>query len=266
MHSVRTLPAGWPAIVVEHIAGREITVTHQETLAALRALAKRGRFVPATTRSLAQLRRVTALWMLVRDGWVICANGAVVMHRGRPDAAWDARIAELVGQSAPTVQVRAAFEREFGTPGRVPWLTSLGDCHGRFLCVVIKRGAVPDGVEATAADLLARYGWHAVLHDRKLYLLPRGLSKGLALTHLRDRLDGPRVMAAGDSVLDLELLAGAEHPVCPSDSELVARGRVPHQARVMRGEHIAGGLAIAREALDWVSDTSAGDRVLRLRT
>jgi hydroxymethylpyrimidine pyrophosphatase-like HAD family hydrolase len=255
IYPARTLPRERRgAVVVERLEGRAVTVAHRAMLALLALLAARGQFVPATTRSLDQLCRIAPLWAIVRDGWAICANGALVMRAGRPDGGWSARIDALVGAHASLPQARSAFERGIGTPGTVPWLTSIRTCQDRFLYAVVDRGPVVDGLEEIAADLLEPLGWHSVLHGRKLYLLPRGLSKEIAVEYVRAHLGGPAVTAAGDSLLDREMLAAADHAMCPSRCELVARDRVPANARLVGAEHVAGGLAIVQSAMAWLDE------------
>ena len=96
-------------------------------------------------------------------------------------------------------------------------------------------------------------GWEAVLHGRKLYMLPAGLTKLRCVEYLVQRLGVSGFAAAGDSLLDAELLAAADRAWCPRDAELVAWHAVPDGVRITDGEHIDAAEEIAREALEFVS-------------
>lgn len=251
VHPARTLPAGQRAEVVEVYEGRGITVADPDALAALGELAAGGAFVPVTTRSQEQLRRIAPIWRLAADGWAICANGATLLHRGRTDPQWRAIVDDAARGSASVAEARAAFERHVGSPGSVGWMPLLRDCDERFLYATLVLARIPDDLVAVADAALAPLRWRAVLHGRKLYALPHHVCKGRALTHLRQRAGVDAVMAAGDSLLDVELLLAAERRWCPRDAELVALGRVPPGTRVTTAVHVAAGVQIARAARDW---------------
>jgi hydroxymethylpyrimidine pyrophosphatase-like HAD family hydrolase len=250
----RTLPAGQPAEVVEIYQGRGITVAGRGTLQALDELASGGAFVPVTTRSEEQLRRITPVWRAALQGWAICANGATLLHRGARDRHWEALVDGGAGDSARLAEARTAFERDIGSPASVGWMPLLRDCDGRFLYCTLVLDAVPADLQALASEALAGLGWRAVLHGRKLYALPRHICKGRALAHLRERLDVDAVMAAGDSLLDVELLLAAEERWCPRDAELVALGQVPAGTQITRDVHVLAGQQIAQAGRDWRRD------------
>jgi hydroxymethylpyrimidine pyrophosphatase-like HAD family hydrolase len=251
VHAARRLPATMRGVVVEIYRDRAITVASPDALAALRELAAGSAFVPATTRSVQQLRRITPIWSMTAGGWAICANGATLLHRGRPDPDWHAIVDRAGRDSAPVAEARAVFEREVGAPDSVDWMPLLRDCDNRFLYATLVLERVPDALEDDANAALGPLGWHATLHGRKLYSLPRHICKGRALEHLRDRTGADEVMAAGDSMLDVELLLAAEHRWCPRDAELVTLGRVPVGTRITSGGHVQAGAEIARAARDW---------------
>lgn len=251
VHPARSLPAGQEAAVVEIYQGRGITVASHGTLAALGELAAAGAFVPVTTRSREQLRRITPIWRWATAGWAICANGATLLDHGQIDPQWEAIVEAAGRDSAPVAEARAAFEREVGSPAAVDWMPLLRDCDERFLYATLLLDRVPGDLQATADAALRPLRWHAILHARKLYALPHHVCKGRALAYLRERTGAGAVMAAGDSLLDVELLLAAEESWCPRDAELVTLGRVPAGTRLTGGVHVMAAEQIAQSAREW---------------
>jgi hypothetical protein len=251
IHPARTLPEEQRADseVVEIYEGREITVAARAALVALRELHAAGAFVPVTTRSRAQLERVTPVWLLVRSGYAVCANGATVLLDGRPDADWVAHIDAVGSESASPPEVRAAIERELGAPGTVDWMASLRTCDGHFLYATVVLDRVPRSLVEDATQMLAPLGWRAVLHGRKLYALPWSICKGAAIEHVAGRLEVGEMLAAGDSELDVELLEAAGERWCPVGSELIVRGLLPARTQVTQTAHAASGAEIAARAV-----------------
>ncbi|MEJ7783689.1 MAG: hypothetical protein WKF96_02725 [Solirubrobacteraceae bacterium] len=251
VHPARSLPPAQPGVVVEIYQGRGITVASPGTLAALDELAACGAFVPVTTRSEEQLRRISPVWRCAVRGWAICANGATLLDHGQTDSQWQAIIEHTGRDSAPLAEARAAFERHIGTPASVTWMPLLRDCDQRFLYATLLLAEVPADLQDRASAVLEPLHWRAILHGRKLYALPRHVCKGRALAHLRERTGADEVMAAGDSLLDLELLRGAEKRWCPRDAELVTLGQVPPDTRITSHVHVLAGEQIAESARDW---------------
>ncbi len=258
VHASSRLAAGeTDSPVIEIYQDRGITVTRQATLDALTALHASQAFVAVTTRSREQVARIEPVWAMAQSGWLVCTNGATLLKDGRVDATWAARVDQLVADSAPLAQAHRAFTNEFGTPETVDWMPLLRDCDGVFLYCTLKLDFSPRDLEDRANALLAPLGWHAILHGRKLYSLPTGICKGRAVRHLRERLGIEELMAAGDSMLDVELLLAAERRWCPIDGELVAMDAVPDGTRLTRHGHVGAGEEIALDALAWATGIAA---------
>lgn len=251
IHPVKTVPAGWEdeAKVVEIYRERGITTASPVALAGLAELAAGGAFVPVTTRSRAQLERITDVWGLVGDGWAVCANGATILRGGVEDAEWLAEIDRRCADCASVPDARAAFEREVGSPERCAWMPLLRDCDDRFLYCTLVLADAPADLEALATQVMEPLGWRAVLHGRKLYVLPVPLCKGRAVAWLRERIGAEYVLGAGDSALDLELVVSADEGWVPRDAELVHQDRVPPSAFVTDDVHVRAGVQIVEAAL-----------------
>jgi hypothetical protein len=229
--------------VAEIYQGRPITTCSLETLRLLRHMG--SAFVPVTTRSIRQLQRIEPIWEIARRGWAICANGATLLHHGEPDPEWDADVEALCGACATPDEAREALHTALGPADPDGWLLRVRDCDQRFLYAICELEKIPGGTEEAATEAMGPLGWAAILHGRKLYLLPAGLTK-LACV---ERLGASTLLAAGDSMLDASLLVAADVAWVPSDAELVQSGAVPEGARVTRESNLGAAEEIAREAL-----------------
>lgn len=249
IYPLRSLPMGHNATVIEHHHGRGITVATEETVRALRELAARDAFVPVTTRSRMQLERVSPVWQLAVQGWAICSDGATLLHRGTVDPGWCARVDDICATSAPLEEGLEVFKREVGSPDTARWVATLYDCDQRFLYATIIDAEKPDGLEHDAQLAFAPLGWKAVRHGRKLYAMPAGIGKAPAVRYLCERLEVDTLLAAGDSVLDAEVMEDADLAWCPCDAELVELGLVPQGALLTTREHVGSAQQIAEAAL-----------------
>lgn len=214
----------------------------------LAALAAEVVFVPVTTRTVAQFRRVRL--PTVRFEYAVTTNGGVLLHHGEPDGDWaDTVTRRLEGRCAPLGEVESLLP----DPHDDGWILRFSRAEDHFVYAIVQRDQLIEG--SAAADSLAtltteveRRGWTVSLQGRKLYLVPAPLTKSAAIAEVASRVGASRVLAAGDSLLDLDLLDFADVAYRPAHGELhdlgVAR---PHlgvtEARGVRaGEEIVSRL------------------------
>ncbi|MBX6388176.1 MAG: sucrose-6-phosphate hydrolase [Frankia sp.] len=247
------LPAGVPEpplSTAEHIDGEPaafLTVAAAERLAALDRLAT---LVPVTTRTLAQYRRVD---LGVRPRYAIAANGGHLLVGGQPDQDWAAEVAgRLAATSAPLAEA-AAIAEELAAGG---WtrLTRVADDLFVYL-VAHHRDGIPDLGPASAR--LAALGYTVSVQGRKVYLVPTGLTKGAALAEVVRRAGTSHLAAAGDSLLDAPMLAGADVAIRPAHGELHDRGWTLPGLRVTAAAGLLAGEELAASLVDLVSPAPA---------
>lgn len=205
--------------IVEWYDGAPLSHVTEHAWAELGALMDAALVVPVTTRSPAQLARVT----LPRAApYAICANGAVLFVDGQPDPEWAAATRLLVASSEPLATVRPLLEEMADRP----WVRLVRDVEDVFCYLVAEsREDIPLDWIAEVAAAAAVAGWTLSLQGRKVYLVPDALSKGAGLLRLADRLaerreQRPVTLAAGDSLLDAPLLEAADHAIRPAHGEL----------------------------------------------
>jgi hypothetical protein len=239
-------------VVVERLDGRVISSATPRTLALLHELAAVALVVPATTRTAEQYRRVDVVVSELAPRYAVVANGGDVLVDGVVDPDWhDAVRGKLAAGSEPLHAARDGF---FGVSGPEPvWLTRLREVDDLFLVASVDRAQLPAALVADLASALGHRGWAVSLQETKLYVVPLGLDKADAITHLRERTGAPLVIALGDSVLDRGMLAVADVGLRPAHGELSrvadAPGTIPvpgtHGARAAE-EMLTAALAAAR--------------------
>lgn len=216
------LGGGLAAFVVEAIDGRVISEMAHSVADALRALHPSVAFVPTTTRTAAQLAKLT---LPVTPRFAVAASGGVVLEHGAPDQRWSALMAQRLTACAPVAQVRALLDKQVASGALLRTHTA-----DKLFCYAIVDSAVftPERL-AAISGACTTMSWRTVHQGRKLYVLPNALHKAHAVSYLRDRLalekgQPPMVLAAGDTILDWELLTGADHGWIPAGSELANAG------------------------------------------
>ncbi|MEJ2860210.1 HAD family hydrolase [Actinomycetospora flava] len=226
VHSARaagTVPDG--VVCLERRGGVATALLTPRTAQRLVALDRRAWWVPATTRTVAEYERLALPRLGVAPRYAVCANGGVLLVDGVPDAAWSAEVARRLARSAPLPEIA----RRLGTSR---------DADG---CFLVARGAQPDGLAAWCAER----GWRVDAHRDKVHVLPVALTKSAAVAEVRRRTGAARLLAAGDSPLDADLLAAADAGIQPVDGRLYAAGWRADHVAVTSGRGLAAGEEIA---------------------
>jgi hypothetical protein len=236
--------AGRPAaglLPVERYRGREIsfmTVGAADQFADLAALHV---VVPVTTRTPEQLARVRLPGPPPR--WAVAANGGVLLVDGEPDRQWAERVQAAVGAVKPL----DAAVAELTAVCDPAWSAAPRIAADLFCYVVVDRAAMPADVVARLRAWAEPAGWAVSLQGRKLYVVPTPLTKSAAVAEVARRAGTRRTLAAGDSLLDLDLLAAADRGVHPGHGEIAGSGwSAPHVEALS-----ATGVAAGEEIIGW---------------
>ncbi len=208
-----------PTRPVEVLDGEVISLLSVDTEHGLVQLARRGCWVPVTTRTRAQYERID---LPVRAPYAVVASGGLVLLDGQPDRGWSRTVtARLAEQGSPLVSLRELFT---GYRDR-PWFLRLKDADELFLVAAVDADHLSAEQQEEITASCAAHGWRAVHQGRKLYVLPGGLDKAGAVAHVAERVGhdlgtAPTVFAAGDTLLDWKMLLAADRAWLPAGSEL----------------------------------------------
>lgn len=239
-------------VEVEEYRGRTISYVTPRAWELLGALVATGRFVPVTTRTPEQYARIR--WPAAPPPVAVCANGGVLLVGGEPDAAWAATVAAALTGCAPQAQVHALLQDLAGAlvaavPGSED--PAVRDVPGLFSYVVLRDGQRPALEGARLDDLtgvLAQWGYTVSLQGRKLYAVPRPLTKSAAVAEVVSRCGAADFVSAGDSLLDVDLLVAATASRRPRHGELLRAGWEHDGSRLTA----ATGAAAGEEIADWL--------------
>lgn len=226
-------------LCVEVYRRQPLSYVTETAAALLTELARTALLVPATTRTREQYARVRLPGGTPE--YAVCANGGHLLVRGEPDERWHASVRRtLAADCAPLTEIRDRVRRT-ADPG---WLLNEREAEGLFCYCVVERARMPDGWLAELRTWADGRGWSVSLQGRKVYLVPKPLTKSAAVAEVARRTGAEQVIAAGDSLLDAELLLAADQALRPGHGELADAGwSAPHvtplaQRGVTAGEEI----------------------------
>lgn len=201
----------------ERIEEQITSYISNRTLSELQAISDLLTFVPVTTRTIAQYRRIHIFQNEIQPKYAVTSNGGNILIEGKPDEDWNRSVRqEMKASSAPPEDVQAWFE-EIADP---QWVMKGNLCDGLFYSYLVHRDLMPVQAMSELTAKLRESGWSTSIQGRKVYLVPTSVNKRDAVAHLKERLGKQFVIASGDSLLDQCLLDYADHAIAAKHGEL----------------------------------------------
>lgn len=201
-------------VVAEVYQGVPISFHTRDAELMLAVLAETAELVPTTTRTRAQYAR---LRLPVPPQYAIAANGGLILEGGVPDPDWSKRVAEsLEAACAPLVEI-VDHLLKISDP---LWLLKRRVAEGLFAYLVVERDELPAALMTDLSAWCEPRGWSVSVQGRKVYCVPFPLTKSAAVSEVARRCGAVQTAAAGDSLLDADMLADADVAVRPAHGEL----------------------------------------------
>lgn len=205
------------AVLVEKLDDKEISYMSQEAIGRLSELNKLVYFVPVTTRTIEQYKRISIFQHTIIPKYAIVSNGGNILVDGVIDKDWNELIKKsFTHDSLSTKEVLKGMEEIRG-----PWILSERMADNLFYYFIIDKANLPMEEVAAFSQWLSSNGWSLSIQGRKLYIVPNCVSKAKAAIYIKEKLGENITVASGDSLLDLCMLQVSDIAICPSHGEIV---------------------------------------------
>jgi hypothetical protein len=203
---------------VEVHDGKQVSFVTSRAAGLIAELAGAHTLVPVTTRVPEQYGRVRLPGP--PPDFAIVSNGGRLLIDGSSDRDWTRRVARELAGTFPLEQVWD----QLGHVCHPEFTVKLRNADGLFCYAVVHRNRLPAGFVEDVSSWAAERGWRVSLQGSKLYFVPERLTKSAAVAEVARRAELDLVLAAGDSLLDVDLLLHADRGIHPRHGELHDRG------------------------------------------
>lgn len=160
--------------------------------------------IPVTTRSMEQFERLEDVWKRLPVPFALTSNGGNLYRNGVLDAEWNKAIRaelseELVHREAVLAILHVILPEES--------VRKVKDIDGLYYCVLVtERSWAPTFIDEVNAAL-AVYDWIGYFQHKKLYFLPKRLTKEYAMKKLLVELvEEVNCIGLGDTDMDQPML------------------------------------------------------------
>jgi hydroxymethylpyrimidine pyrophosphatase-like HAD family hydrolase len=218
------VPEDTPGLVpAEIIEGKTTAYISRKALELLQELTANVIFMPVTTRTIAEYKRINLFQETLIPDYAVTSNGGNILVGGVVDQEWRSHIGRLVEQnSAAAAEVREIVRSVV----RTDWIISERYCDELFFTYMVYRDLLPLDEINHMSERLHGLGWRVSLQGRKLYIVPEAVNKSDAIIHVRRTVRSEPMVASGDSLLDKSLLESADYAIAPCHGEIFAEQQV----------------------------------------
>ncbi|NRD80489.1 hypothetical protein HPT25_24510 [Bacillus sp. BRMEA1] len=202
-------------IPVEKKAQEVTAYMTEKSLSFIQKLCQHQLFIPVTTRTTEQYNRILVFKEKLRLPYAITANGAEILYEGEPLREWSSYLTQIL-------DVGALGMRELLSLLKQDDWNFIGDLRivgTLFFYWILEK--IPSMETITKLQkFVSSYGWRISLQGKKLYFIPKVISKGKALNFICSRERMNAIAGAGDSLLDLDFLQLCQYRFVPEHGEL----------------------------------------------
>lgn len=176
----------------------------------LKEIAQKILFVPVTTRSIEQYKRIK--WLEgTQPKFAVTSNGANLIHNGEIDLNWRQdfyKFIEPYKEELKAQKLKLAQDENF---------TICKTVDESFLFLKCTDDADKNKI---VGELQAATNLTVEIYEQKIYLFPPKLTKGDALLKLKEIFNPEKTFAAGDSAIDIPMLKMADVAFAHSNLKL----------------------------------------------
>ena len=137
------------------------------------------------------------------------------------------------------------------------WVRKHRVAEDLFAYLVVERELLPEEWVKELAVWAENRGWTVSLQGRKIYAVPKPLTKSAAMREVARRSGADLTLAAGDSLLDADLLLAADLGWRPGHGELADTAFTAPAVTALPERGVLAGERILREFLK-AAGTTAG--------
>lgn len=231
--------------LVETKDGKEISYMDDEVKNKLLKVLSNDsiKFIPITTRSLEEYNRINLGFI---PKYAIICNGGTILENGVPIVDWENYIRDNINPMQ-LLNISMNLEDEEFITGK-PRLVD-----GKY---IFGKTAKPKLFDAKVDSLRVIYPDFEFTRQRnKIYAIPKCFNKAIALRWMQHYLNIGKLVASGDSELDLPMLGIADYAIVPKHGILVEDGFVES------GRIVEGGIRSALETFNIIEDIANAKEV-----
>ena len=193
---------------IEIYKGENISYISKDTVELIKKIKNDSHFIPATTRTIEQFKRMNFKKYGLDFKYVITSNGGNILIDGMIDREYKILIDEKLKSSSPISEVVNLFEGYKSIEGILKFRV----VEDLFFYIVIDEDIFDLKNIEEFTNEIKILKWDCYISGRKIYFLPREIKKSTAIEYICDKFGYKHTFAIGDSTMDRDMLEFCDYP------------------------------------------------------
>jgi len=202
-------------ICVEMLDEEEISYMSPKTIEYLKEILKEKKFIPTTTRSIEQFKRIKFKEQDINFEWSIVSNGANILYKGEILKEWTEMLDFKLQICGSLKYMLESFKEKYES---IEGIKKIRDVDDVFFYIVVDKNIFDENNIEMFKEFLLEFKWDLYVNGRKIYFLPKVLTKEAAIEFLANYLNERKFGVLGDSIMDLNMLKIAYKAYIPKES------------------------------------------------
>lgn len=187
-----------------------------KSIALLQHINEKIMFIPTTTRSLDQYKRIALFQEQIKPEYSIIANGGIILKNNTIDRDWE----KIINSNLSNIPMPQEMMKLCGFFLEGDEINSYRCCDGLFIYALLKSDKI-DNEQFSVVDKVCRENNYSVTkNSRKIYIIPQFINKLEAVKYIMALTGEKNLISAGDSLLDLPMLKNSSYGIIPLHGEL----------------------------------------------
>jgi len=192
---------------VELYNDREVSFMTEKSVLLLKEVNSKLLFVPTTTRTTEQYKRITL--DIGQPKYALVCNGGILLEDGVVSKSWYEDSLEMISESRGELENGIALlEKDVNRNFEVRFIDDL---------FVFTKSEAPEKTIAYLKTFLNFELVDVFSNGTKVYIVPKNMTKGNAINRLKELLHPQKIIAAGDSEFDISMLQIADRAYAPKE-------------------------------------------------
>ncbi|MCT4508824.1 MAG: HAD family hydrolase [Tepidibacter sp.] len=203
--------------LIETKGDKEISFMTNKAIDKLKKLSQNICFVPTTTRTIEQYKRISIFQSEIKSKYAVVSNGGNIIIDNKVDKIWNELIRNKMKNEAASIE---DVLKKFNEIKNKEWLISCNTADELFCYCIVDCDKFEQDSLSYFIEWLDMNNWNVSMQGRKIYFMPNCVNKRDAILNIANNIGAKHIASAGDSYLDLSMLSIADYAVSPLHGEI----------------------------------------------
>ncbi|GAA0348340.1 HAD hydrolase family protein [Bacillus carboniphilus] len=193
-------------LVLVESANNHQSYMSKESYEMLEEISRKILFIPVTTRTNAQFKRLKLPLAKSQNHFHITSNGAHIFVNGKKDLRWERKLqSKMENLTYTSFHIAEQIKELQIDPDKI----TIRNYQNLYFSITGKEASFKKEIKEWVLKVRGM-GWKVYFHRNRCYIMPPFLKKGESIRYLKQELGENVVWGAGDSIMDSSLLQVCE--------------------------------------------------------